>query len=500
MTEETVASARQQAAGAATLAIFALAYFIVAAPAQAPNIALDGTARSWHENSVASVPVSLATDGDLLTFWGSNAPTTDPPKDLGVEWEELVTAGCVIARFYSADHAPAEDGWELQGRRDGDWFRLDATVENTDGAWWTFRFPPTQLRALRLLVTAYRHSRVAVSEFEVYGNAPEPEPLRRAPVLDGAFWAFHYENWAKHFPADELLAREVDSAHAIGLDIMILYTLTGADETWSTVVPDTCLPQSPWWSGRDPLEAILTRADALGMRVYLGDGPPTGFGAPGDARRENATERRLNQYREEMLARYAGHPSLVGYYINYECCPAEFGNDPAIPSSNSQRLARHIRNLRPGFEIIQPVGLYNWRASPQEPWHAARPEEIESFWRPYIAACPDVDVFMVIDGVGTGLSPLNYTHLNQARLRSICDQLGKGMWTDVEVAVMGRRYEPMPVGRLAQSLEVAARHADTLVGFCYFNYMSPNNGRETSARLYSDYRTYRLGALTAGAR
>ncbi|NSW57204.1 MAG: DUF4434 domain-containing protein [Armatimonadetes bacterium] len=495
-----MASARQQAAGAATLAIFALAYFIVAAPAQAPNIALDGTARSWHENSVASVPVSLATDGDLLTFWGSNAPTTDPPKDLGVEWEELVTAGCVIARFYSADHAPAEDGWELQGRRDGDWFRLDATVENTDGAWWTFRFPPTQLRALRLLVTAYRHSRVAVSEFEVYGNAPEPEPLRRAPVLDGAFWAFHYENWAKHFPADELLAREVDSAHAIGLDIMILYTLTGADETWSTVVPDTCLPQSPWWSGRDPLEAILTRADALGMRVYLGDGPPTGFGAPGDARRENATERRLNQYREEMLARYAGHPSLVGYYINYECCPAEFGNDPAIPSSNSQRLARHIRNLRPGFEIIQPVGLYNWRASPQEPWHAARPEEIESFWRPYIAACPDVDVFMVIDGVGTGLSPLNYTHLNQARLRSICDQLGKGMWTDVEVAVMGRRYEPMPVGRLAQSLEVAARHADTLVGFCYFNYMSPNNGRETSARLYSDYRTYRLGALTAGAR
>lgn len=498
--EETVASERDPAALAATLAILVVACLAVSAPAQDLNLALKGTARSWHENSVASVPVSFATDGDLLTFWGSNAPTTDPPKDMGVVWEDPVSAECVIARFYSADHAPAEGGWELQGRRDGDWFRLEATVDNTDGAWWTFRFPPAQVKALRLLVTAYRLSRVAVSEFEIYTKAPEAEPLRRAPILDGAFWAFHYENWAMHFPADDLLAREVDAAHAIGLDIVILYTLTGADDTWSTVVPGACLPQSPWWSGRDPLEAILTRADALGMRVYLGDGPPTGFGAPEDAQREAATETLLNQYREEMLARYAGHPSLVGYYINYECCPAEFGNDPEIPSGNTQRLARHIRSLRPRFEIIQPVGLYNWRAEPQAPWHAARPDEIEGFWRPYMAACPDVDVFMVIDGVGTGLSPLNYTHLNQARLRSICDQLGKRMWTDVEVAVMGRRYEPMPVGRVAQSLAVAARHADTMVGFCYFNYMSPNNGRGTSARLYSDYKAYRLGVLTAGAR
>ncbi len=43
----------------------------------------------------------------------------------------------------------------------------------------------------------------------------------------------------------------------------------------------------------------------------------------------------------------------------------------------------------------------------------------------------------------------------------------------------------------------AATYAQTIVGFCYFNYMSPNNGREPSASLYRDYRTYRLGVLAA---
>ena len=97
----------------------------------------------------------------------------------------------------------------------------------------------------------------------------------------------------------------------------------------------------------------------------------------------------------------------------------------------------------------------------------------------------------VIDGVGTELATLNYTNANQACLRRLCDEAGKETWTDVEVAVMGRKYEPMPMGRVAASLEVAAEHADTIVAFCYFSYMSPNNGRALAARLYEERTTAR---------
>jgi len=457
------------------------------------NIALDGVAKSWLPNSVASVPTSLVNDGDPLTFWGSNAPSMDPPKDIGIEWESPQRFGAVLVKFYSLYYCPARDGWRLEARSDGEWTKLDAAAENTDCPWWVFQFEPTRADALRLVVDTYRLNRVAVSEFEVYEAAPPGPKLRRAPILDGAFWAFEYEHWAGDFPTDEAIAAEAGSAHAIGLDIIILYTITGRDGVFSTAVPGTVIPQSNWWAGRDPVQAVLARADDLGMRVYLTDTSPTGFSRPVEPDREKRSGDLLQEYRKQALDRYAKHPSLAGYYINYECLPDYFNNKADIPASNSQQLAAFIKANWPKLHVVQPVGLYRWRQSKQARWHHVKPDELESFWRPYIAHCADVDAFMVIDGVGTGLAPLNFTDANQRRIRALCDELSKEMWTDVEVAEMGARYEPMPIGRVAASLRVAAHHAQTIVGFCYFNYMSPNNGRELSARLYNDYRAYRFG-------
>lgn len=457
------------------------------------NLALTATARSWEPNAVASVPCALVNDGDALTFWGSNEPTTDPPKDIGLEWPAPQRLCTVVARFHSLGYVPAADGWKLQARRDGQWADLPAIIENPDCEWWTLRFPPVETTAVRLLVTRYALQRVAVAEFEAYDGEPARPALRRAPLLDGAFWAFHYENWAQHYATDAALAAEVDRAHAAGLDLIILYTITGADGVFSTAVPGTNLPQSPWWQGRDPVEAILARADTLGMQVYLSDTSPDGFDRPVATEQAAAVTQTLTAYRRQSLARYQAHPSLTGYYINYECCPDNFGNDPAEPARLAQELAALVKAECPRLRVVQPVGLYGWRESPNAPWATVTPDPLERFWRPFMQATPDVDAFMVIDGVGTGLAPLNYTDANQARLRALCEETGKAMWTDVELAVMGDKYESMSLGRVAASLEVAARHADTIVGFCYINYMSPANGRELSARLYRDYQAYRLG-------
>jgi len=456
------------------------------------NLAPSGTARSWLQTSLPTAPAAMANDGDPLTFWASNEPTNDPPKDIGIEWAQPVTVGAVVVRFYSMGYVPAQSGWRLDVRVAGQWQDVRARVLNPDCEWWQLEFPPLQTTAVRLVVTAYAHSRPAVSELEVY-SSPPVFASRRPALLEGAFWAFHYAHWAQQYATDADLAAEVSRAHAIGLDTLILYTGEGGDGSYATVAPETGVEQIEAWRGRDPLEAILTRADELSMQVYLGDTAPGGYlhtTPPDDAA---PLQERLYRHREQLLARYGKHPSLAGYYVNFEVCPTNFGNDPAGPARQVQQLAAFVKAHHPHLRVIQPVGLYRWQEA-QEAAEFVKPEQLERFWRPFMQAAPDVDVYTVIDGVGTGLAPLAFTDANQARMRVLCDALGKECWVDVECADFGT-YEPMPIGRLAASTEVAARHAQRIVTFCYFNYMAPGNGRETSARLYEQYRAYRLGLL-----
>ncbi|MGC9320069.1 MAG: DUF4434 domain-containing protein [Armatimonadota bacterium] len=457
------------------------------------NLAMEGTARSWLENSGATVPPGVVNDADLTTWWGSNEPSTDPPKDIGIAWDTPRTVGCVRVLFYSTGYMPAEDGWRLEARSEGEWQQLDATVASTESSRWTFRFPPATAEAVRLVTTAYAAGRVAVAEFEVYERQPPTQDVRRPPLLDGAFWAFQYAHWAERW-GDGALAAEVDRAHAVGLDTIMLYTVMGRDGQLSTVMPGAPLPQLECWAGRDPLEVIMSRADELGMRVYIGDTQPTGHCRPGaDPDEVAASTARLNAYRRALLERYGEHASLVGYYLNFELCPADFDNDPAEPARQVQQLAALISELRPDLEIVLPLGLYRWRDVPDATWHRVRPEELRRFWGPFVEMIPDVDAIMVIDGVGTGLAPLPLSDAAQATVRELCDQAGKAMWTDVECAVMGRGkgYYSFPIGRLVPSIEVAAKHADHIVTFDYPNYLSPANGREQSRRLYQDYRIYR---------
>lgn len=463
----------------------------------AHNLALEGTARSWLDNSGATVPPALVNDGDPLTWWGSNEPTEDPPKDIGIKWPEPREFACVRGLFHSYGYVPGVDGWRLEARSEGEWTVVPAIVDNPDCERWTFRFPVVTADAVRLVVTDYLRSRPAVAEFEVYLDDPPAPELRRPAVLDGALWQFQFEHWAERWD-DEALAAEVHNAHALGLDTLMLYTVADRDGDFSTVMPHAPIRQTEAWQGRDPLEVILSRADALGMSVYLGDMQPTGFSTPGAGPDEIArTTELLNACRRALLERYGDHPSLVGYYLNFELCPANFGNDPAEPARQMQQLAAFVKGLRPGLKLVMPLGLYRWRELPDGAWGRVSREKLDAFWRPFIAAVPDVDVVMVIDGVGTGLSTLAHTDMAQQTIRAICDNLGKTMWTDVECAVMGKAwgYQSYPIGRLVPSIEVAAKHADRIVTFDYPNYLSPTNGREPSAQLYEDYREHRNTVL-----
>jgi hypothetical protein len=101
-----------------------------------------------------------------------------------------------------------------------------------------------------------------------------------------------------------------------------------------------------------------------------------------------------------------------------------------------------------------------------------------------------VDAWMIIDGVGTGLSNLTHTDKSQAWCAGLCKEYGKQYWTDVENAVMGAKSYPFSMSRFEKSLRVAAKYADVIVTFDYAHYMSKQSDKEKARQLYEDYKKY----------
>jgi len=100
------------------------------------NLTQAGQAKCWDPNSgrieLPAAPeryakefsAAKAIDMDDRTYWVSNVPTNGPPKDIGIEWPEPVSASCVIVKYPHAACRPPQTGEKLQSWRVGNWHDL----------------------------------------------------------------------------------------------------------------------------------------------------------------------------------------------------------------------------------------------------------------------------------------------------------------------------------------------------------------------------------------
>lgn len=141
-------------------------------------------ARSWDENSgiTAGFEPDCALDGDVNTYWASNAPTRGLPKDVGVEWERPVSLrGCAIAYVVQSgiSYAPHRQGYRLEAWQGGRWREVaHETRERLASApayglvWWEHRFAvPVRTTRLRVVVTR-AEQRPAIAEWVLEGSGP----------------------------------------------------------------------------------------------------------------------------------------------------------------------------------------------------------------------------------------------------------------------------------------------------------------------------------------
>jgi sugar phosphate isomerase/epimerase len=324
-------------------------------------------------------------------------------------------------------------------------------------------------------------------------------PARAAEALaSGTFWQLSPARLAQW--SDERLAAEVAIVKNLGMDTILIHysaNWNAAQKTYQTFVPNAQFPLFEGLEKRDPLRAIFAAAEKENIKVILGD-----FLAPTDLRYTHAEQAfeiwlspQAQNFRRELLAKFKDSPSLAGYYIANEPNPHRIrAEDKARWPAATRQVAQLVKAVAPDLPIIHSIGLYaQWHpnsAGVLKPSPPSR-EYLDEFWRPWVEGIPEVDTWMIIDGIGTSLSVLSHTGMAQAWGRELAHGAGKNFWVDVENAVMNTRgYHAFTMPELEKSLQVAARHADKIVLFEHLNYMSPGSSKEASRALYQAYQEY----------
>ena len=342
-----------------------------------------------------------------------------------------------------------------------------------------------------------------------------PEGCVHPPTLDGGFWQILPEvmdRWT-----DEKLEEEVKIAKRDS-DMNILIVQYGsmydhAKKTYLGYTETTAIPTAPEMKGRDPLGALLRGADAAGVKVVLG-GPllPLPFEEGMTTGIQAWMSPQAIEYRRQMLGKYySKHPSLWGYYT-----PNEPNFDHLKRLNNgataddllkaTQQELKMIRKEFPRLKIVKSIGLYaklvKDPATGKDQYQLATPATLDPFWRPWVKGLPEVDVWMVIDGIGTLISDPEHSDAAQKWARGLAKEFGKEYWTDVENCWMGRwnNQAIFTIDELKRSLNIAAKHADKTVTFDYMHYQSALSYKPEARKLHKDYAEYYKGLKAEAAK
>lgn len=135
--------------------------------------------RSWEKNSAVTKDrePARAFDGDPKTFWSSDGPTLEPPKDLGVEFPEDVEIAAAEVFWWATNHSPALDGYRLECWSGGRWTPVADKLQRVEGAHWVHTFAPVKTKKFRVLTTKMpadadkKYRRPAIYEMSLYRKA-----------------------------------------------------------------------------------------------------------------------------------------------------------------------------------------------------------------------------------------------------------------------------------------------------------------------------------------
>ncbi len=307
--------------------------------------------------------------------------------------------------------------------------------------------------------------------------------------LDGTFFEFCHHNTAegKYWnPALEKFKaenwrRKVREISALGMEYIVVMATALYEKCYfqSSVFPfaDTICP--------DPIEELLSEADACGVKVFLGNG------FYGDWRKAscNITSKEVidRSFRamDELTVLYGNHPSFYGWYFPDETCII----------------------LRYSKDFMKYVNLCSARCHEITPDKKTliAPYGTNLVWanNKFIRQLAELDVDFVAyqDEVGVKKTKVDRTKRLFEKLRIAHDKAGRSkLWADIELfdfegMVYNSALIPAPFERIKTQIENVSPYVDKILGYQYLGIMNPSDssafaGHPDSAKLYEDYVKY----------
>jgi hypothetical protein len=243
-------------------------------------------------------------------------------------------------------------------------------------------------------------------------------------------------------------------------------------------------------AAKDPLEAILTEADKLGMSVFVGVGLYAWFDyTPGSLEWHKKVA-------SELWDMYGHHPSFYGWNLSEEGNGSlgTFGNDPAANAQARKDLVNfareftaHVRTLAPDKPVLLARNTYGLRGSEEA----------------YRQVLPNIDILCSFcfhrmrRGDMTGEEAAAF-------LQGLCDETGSHLWMDMEVFLFdkGGALVPRPIAGLLSDLKRFPNFEKILCyqypGLLTAPDASIKLGGEPAVKLYQDYKNYLTENLSPG--
>lgn len=329
-----------------------------------------------------------------------------------------------------------------------------------------------------------------------------PSAIRSTERIGGAYAGLYHWSEAegrrwnadlKTFTDDQW--RElVRGMHAIGMDIILIqelfrnqaysgkHTLERDGYQGRAFYPSKLFPGRMPIAAEDPVEAILSEADALGMHVCLGLGLYAWFDySPG------SLEWHL-KVADEVWERYGHHPSFYAWKVSEEG-HGSLTDLSGQPGSREQLLrffevfTPHVKRLAPDKPVMMARSTHGMRGAEET----------------YRKLLPHLDILLAF--CFHRMPPDDMTGEEAAAmLQELCDEAGSHLWMNAEVFLFEGGVEaevaliPRPIGQIVQDLRRFPNFEKIVCyqfpGLMNSPGMSITPGGPGTVALYRDYLDY----------
>lgn len=289
----------------------------------------------------------------------------------------------------------------------------------------------------------------------LWGNAASAE-------LNGAFvWLAWNPGWSQARWSEELALMR-----GIGMNIVITgYSVNERVADYPTSLPALSA------SGHNPIEKILTDADAHGMDVYLGLILENAWWSQTSAAYYDGLAQLSMDVAAELYSLYSTHPSLKGFYL-----PEEIDNCRFVSETARQTLVQHL---------LKPVSDYIKTLNPQlvfceAPFYnpsCQQPSDHAQWWIDTLTEAPNFDLVIPQDGIGArpGVITLEIIEDYFAAYKAACDATGRTLWSDLEVFEQVGVMDPPPtIDRIVSQIETEQPFVERIV-IWEWGYVTPHH-------------------------